>query len=248
MTTEDAGEPDNHRRRVVAPVARIAKLDSARVLMPSLTAMRMSVQQPTAVGVPLRADPCEVLKLAHAGLLAIVKRRLALSGSLAVGRNEYSRTDVHPARGLCPKSSAADWPRARARSCQRRVRQQRTRQLSHWNIWTLCVDARNFREQAHRAQLRAASTRVWQGKWSDGSPCTAQAGFTRTSARGAGRRGNPAIRARCCQRNRGPEALRHRLSTVLPLCRRRGSVPAPRDMTYRASPASNQRMDSGKEA
>jgi len=31
-----------------------------------------------------------VLKLAHAGLLTIVKRRLVLSGSLTVGWNEYA--------------------------------------------------------------------------------------------------------------------------------------------------------------
>ncbi len=55
--------------------------------MPSLTAMRMLVHKPTAVGVP-RERPVEVLKLAHDGLLAIVKRRLALSGSLTAGRNE----------------------------------------------------------------------------------------------------------------------------------------------------------------
>ena len=52
MTTEDAGEPDNTGAVLSRRVARIEKLDSARVLVPSLTAMRMSVHMPTAVGVP----------------------------------------------------------------------------------------------------------------------------------------------------------------------------------------------------
>ena len=42
----------------------------------------------------------EVLKLAHAGLLAIVKRRLALSGSLAAGRNEYAEPTYTQLAGL----------------------------------------------------------------------------------------------------------------------------------------------------
>src|SRR4051794_28057111 len=88
MAAAVAGEPEITGAVLSRLLARIEKLFSARVLRPSLTAMRMSVHQPTVVGVP-ESCPVDVLKLAHAGLLAIVKRRVVLSGSVAVGRNEY---------------------------------------------------------------------------------------------------------------------------------------------------------------
>jgi hypothetical protein len=87
ITTEDGAAPLSTGAVLSRLLARIEKLDSARVLVPSLTAMRMSVHQPTEEGVP-ESWPVVLLKLAHAGLLAIVKRRPVLSGSLTLGRNE----------------------------------------------------------------------------------------------------------------------------------------------------------------
>jgi hypothetical protein len=75
-----AGEPEMTGAVLLRLVARIEKLLSARVLIPSLTVMLMLVHQPTVIGVP-ESCPVDVLKLAHAGLLAIANRRLVLSGS-----------------------------------------------------------------------------------------------------------------------------------------------------------------------
>ena len=75
---------------VVAPFTAIENAGSAVLTLPSLTEMTMPEVVPTfaEVGTP---DNWPVLMLndAQLGLLAIEKLSVSLSGSLAVGRNEY---------------------------------------------------------------------------------------------------------------------------------------------------------------
>ena len=170
----------------------------------------------------------------HAGRRAETTPTTACSGSssaasrprdrsLARGTNTASRRT--PSSQACRKWWAAGWQSGPgpASSCRRRERQQADQHRQAHRAGNIrlmhadSLDARNFHGQARGRAVRAASTRVSQGKWSDGSPSG------RLHANGlleAVRRGNPAIRERCGQRVRGPEALRHRLSTVLPLVRR----------------------------
>src|SRR6185369_3548634 len=72
----------------------------------------------------------------------------------------------------------------------------------------------NFREHAHHARLRVAGTRVSQGKLERRE--VRQTGFTRTAVENRPPR-QPRYPCALPSARRGPEALRHRLSTVLPL-------------------------------
>jgi hypothetical protein len=73
----------------------IANVGNEAFDLPSVTVMRILFQVPTAVGEPYSL-PVETLKLAHAGLFAMVKRSLsiAVSGSLTVGLKLYDAVTV----------------------------------------------------------------------------------------------------------------------------------------------------------
>jgi len=105
------------------------------------------------------------------------------------------------------------------------------------------LDARNFRDQARHA--RACSEHSCLAKGS-GATGVRQAGFTRTSARERSVAATPLSASAAVSASGGPEALRHRLTAVLPLFRRNAVCSKPRDVTYRAAPHRN-RVDSGKE-
>jgi hypothetical protein len=82
------GEPEIVGATLDLDVARSEKAGSDFLLTPSLTLMAIPFHKPTVLGVP-ESMPVAVLKLAHEGLLAMVKVSVVRSGSAAVGRKLY---------------------------------------------------------------------------------------------------------------------------------------------------------------
>ena len=79
----------------------ILKAGRLTVLLPSLTRMTILLCTPAWVGVPLRR-PVPVLKLAHDGLLLMLKLRLSPSASDAHGRKLYQLPAVAVLAGVPP--------------------------------------------------------------------------------------------------------------------------------------------------
>jgi hypothetical protein len=138
ITAAVAGAPEMTGAVLSRLLARIAKLFSARVLTPSLTAMRMSAHQPTVVGVP-ESRPVAVLKLAHAGLLAIVKRRLvlAVSGSVTAGRNEYAEPTYTQLEGVPEIVGGVAACAVVHRTAASTNEAAKTLDFDIWTLWTL---------------------------------------------------------------------------------------------------------------
>ena len=86
--TELAGTPLIVGARLAVRDTVIENAGSATFVAPSLTVIAMFEYVPTlaAVGVPL-SRPVNVLKVAHAGRLTMLKRSGSPSASLAVGWN-----------------------------------------------------------------------------------------------------------------------------------------------------------------
>ena len=137
--------------------------------MPSLTrsGCRSSSRLPSACRM---SRPVDVLKRRPRRL---VRDREAQRSRLrdrwpSDGTNTSSRRT--PSSRACRKSSAADWPPARAHRHAARAKTQANRRSRagtsrHERMWTLRANARNFHDQARAHACAAASTRVWQGKW-----------------------------------------------------------------------------------
>ena len=78
-----------------------------------------------------------VLKLAHAGLLAIVKRRLVLSGSVAVGRNEYAEPTYTQLEGVPEMVGGVAAFAVVHRTAANMNKAAKTLDFDIWTLWTL---------------------------------------------------------------------------------------------------------------
>ena len=218
--------------------------------MPSLTVMRMLVHSPTAVGVPL-STPVDVEKRRpRRPVLDRVAQRRAL-GIVTLRTEVILRAHVHPAGGRAGNGGRAGWQSGPgpASSCRRRGRTARR---------SASAGAARRKHSTEACGLSGRSKLPWPSSRHARAccehSCLAREVERRESVRPASRErsareqsaaATPLSVSAADQRVRGPEALRHRLSTVLPLVRRCAVCRAARNVTYRAGPH-RRRADSGK--
>src|ERR687897_1872743 len=106
-----------------------------------------------------------------------------------------------------------------------------------WTLWTL--------ETSMASSWHAVCVlRALVSRKGSGATGVRQAGFTRTVCSKQSAAATPLSVSAAISALRGPEALRHRLSTVLPLVRRCAVCAPARNVTYRATPH-RRRADSG---
>ena len=149
-----------------------------------------------------------------------------LRGSWPLRAEGILRADVHPARRACRKSSAAGWPPGPGCVVMPTPKKNSSRSAS--------AGAARRKHSTETCGLSGRSKLPWPSPWHARArcehSCLAREVERRESVRPASRErsareqsaaATPLSVSAAMQRVRGPEALRHRLSTVLPLVRRR---------------------------
>ena len=229
--------------------ARIENRSAELELVPSLTVMRMSFHMPDAQSACRSARPSTsrtTPTTAGSGSSSAASR--LRDRSRRRGRNTCEPTYTQlagvprnggPLVGRLGLGASGRREEEQQADQHRQAQRAETFTASMRTLWTLETSMAKLAARA--CALRALVSRK-------GSGATGRSPSGRLHANGLSRQSaaaTPLSVSAAVQRIRGPEALRHRLSTVLPLVRRCAVCRAARDVKYRAAPH-RRAADAGK--